>query len=607
MWFHTHLPCLPDAIVRFAALPFLAAALFACDGKVTKQEQPAEAGTGGVYLVDDFPGRDDREKINNALAAMENIEGEKTLRFADREYLVRPASKDSFDPVLGGTNLRNLTIDGSGAVLVALDSLDCRKGYFFRVGKFNDLSVKNLTLTYRPAPFVQGRIVSVDQANNRTAIALDPLFGDVEALVQTPMSKLWCRVGQSENALWPKQGSPSWMDVGVDDSGRLIAEPAGPGRVTVRAGFFDLALTLNGEYNWQPGDPLVIWKRGAQDGFYFEEGSGLSLDNIRVEAALHYAIKLRGVIGATVADCHVSPAPGAMISGSADGIDVQQSRDIVIEKCVLVATGDDAISFLNHGHGDNGLLFETRFGSPYPETNEDVVIRDNLIEGGNRNAILLLSSRAEISGNTLRHTRQYGIKFTGDDTRISNNRLTELGSFAAYRHITDELDTGVICSDEWNQRGASIRDNVIEDWHHMPAILLKSLTNARVTGNTFLMQNPGRLGETPFNPYLKTIPAVCVTHGHFNGATTRSSEIAIDDNVIQSRGGWRDAADAIVINGSHDRVEAKNNEIKTLSAAIDASPRLLPAGLSSPTDVLEIPPKSNLLETPQNKILSSDE
>jgi len=56
----------------------------------------------------------------------------------------------------------------------------------------------------------------------------------------------------------------------------------------------DPALTLNGEYNWQPGDPLVIWKRGAQDCFCFEEGSGLSLGNIRVQAALHYALKLRG-------------------------------------------------------------------------------------------------------------------------------------------------------------------------------------------------------------------------------------------------------------------------------------------------------------------------
>jgi nitrous oxidase accessory protein NosD len=148
-----------------------------------------------------------------------------------------------------------------------------------------------------------------------------------------------------------------------------------------------------------------------------------------------------GTDGVYLVDCHVSPATEAMISSSADGIDVLQSRDIVIEKCVLVVTADDATSFLNHGHGDNGQLFETRFGSPYPDTNEGVTIRDNLIEGGNRNAIILLAFRAEISGNTLRHTRQYGIKFGGDDTRISNNRLTELRSFAAYRHITDELDT----------------------------------------------------------------------------------------------------------------------------------------------------------------------
>jgi hypothetical protein len=165
----------------------------------------------------------------------------------------------------------------------------------------------------------------------------------------------------------------------------------------------------------------------------------------------------------------------------------------------------------------------------------------------------------------MRHTRQYGIKFVGNDTRISNNRLTELGSFAAFRHISDELDTGIICSDEWSQRGASICDNVIEDWHNMPAILLKSLANARVSGNTFLMRDPGRLGKTPFNPYLKSIPAICVTNGHVKGVETRSSGIAIDGNVIRSRGGWLDTADAIVIHGSHDRVEAENNPTNTIT------------------------------------------
>ena len=380
------------------------------------------------------------------------------------------------------------------------------------------------------------------------------------------MSKLWCRVGQNGNAHWPKQGNPSWMDVGVDDSGRMIAEPAGPGRVTVRAGFFDRSLTLGGEFNWQPGDPMVIWKRGAQDGLCFEQGSGLSIANVRVEAALHYAIKLRGVIGAAVTECHVAPPAGAMISSSADGIDVQQSKDVVIERCFLVATGDDAISFLNHGHGDNGQLFETRFGPPYPDTNENVVVRDNLIEGGNRNAILLLASKAEISGNIIRHTRQYGVKFTGDDTRIVNNRLTELGSFTAYRHITDELDTGVICSDEWTQHGASIRGNVIEDWHHMPAVLLKSVTNARVSDNTFVMSDPQRVSETPFNPYLKTTPAICVTRGHLKNEAVQSSNIAIDGNVFRSGGAWRDAAEALVIHGSHHRIEAKNNSNHTISS-----------------------------------------
>lgn len=534
-------------------------------------ERPGPELAGAtVYDVDDAPGDNDRDRIRHALAAVHGLSGRSILRFSPREYLVEPDALDSYEPVLGGAGFTNLTIEGRGATLVALNALDCEKGYFWKISRFENLVVRDLTLTHRPLPLVQGTIVHTDQIHNQTTVALQPGFDHLDRLYETPHAKLWCRAGLPENPLRPKPGSPSWMDVGVDGNGRAAAVVGDGGQVTLRVGAFSLDATLNGEFNWHPGDPIVLWKRGAQDGLCFEDGRGLLLQNVRVESALHYAIKLRGVMQATLRDCHVTPAAGAMLSSSADGIDVQQSRDVTIEHCTLVATGDDAISFLNHAHGVNGMLFEEKFPPPFPETNHGVLIRDNVMDGGNRNGILLLASNAEVLRNTIRHTRQYGIKFTGDNTRIEGNRFVQVGTFAAYQHVEDELDTGIICSDEWLQSNVSIRGNEIEDWSNMPGILLKSVRQARVEHNLFVVRDPARMASKPFNPYLASNHAICVTHGFFGRTLLACTEVLIRGNEIRSKGPWTSAEEAVFVHGEHASVVIEETRLVPIETAPEA-------------------------------------
>ena len=124
-------------------------------------------------------------------------------------------------------------------------------------------------------------------------------------------------------------------------------------------------------------------------------------------------------------------------------------------KLPINITGDDAISLLNHKHGDNGYEFEKRFQAPLPDTNKNIQIYGNYISGGNRNGILLLGEYAEVYDNELKNIRQYGIKFTGV-ILIVDNYFENIGTFSAYEHIQDELNTGIICSDEWEQRNISI-------------------------------------------------------------------------------------------------------------------------------------------------------
>ncbi len=548
--------------------------LLLTSGTFTEQATPPlrPAHPAAMFPVDAFPGHTDREKINHAFAAMRDTGGAKILTFSPREYLVTPLDLDTFEPVLGGTDLHDLVVEGNGATLVALDALDSQKGYFFKIRRFDNLTIRNLTLTYRPTPFVQGTILKADQPHNRTTLALDPAFHHLAQLQEGPHARFWCRVGTPGQPLHAKPGNPSWLDVGVDANRRVIAEPAGHGAVVIRAGGFSLADTRHGVHNWEAGDPIVIWKRAAQDGFCFEEGRNLRLENIRVESALHYALKLRGIQDAVLTGCRVEPARGAMLSSSADGIDVQQSRDIVIEHCTLIATGDDAISFLNHGHGDNGLAFEQKFPPPYPETNEGVLLRDNLIEGGNRNGILLLASRAAVLGNTLRHIRQYGLKFAGDQTRIESNTFQSVGSFAAYRHIQDELNTGILCSDEWIQSNVSIRHNTIADWFNMPGLLLKSVHQARVEHNTFILPDPTACTRKPFNPHLDQMKAISLTEGVMGASHFAGQDILIQNNRIQSRGGWNTPEQAIHVHGHHERVTLQDNHLERIETADFGAP-----------------------------------
>lgn len=515
-----------------------------------------------ILDVDRFPGPTDRERINQALAEVANMDGIKTLRFSTRDYLITPALTDTFEPILGGHGITNLLIEGNGAVLVANDALDCQKGYFFKISAFSNLVVRNLTLIYRPAPFVQGTILRTDQSNNQTTIRLDPAFAHIERLVQTPHSEFWCRVGRRDDPHLPKPDNPSWMNVGVESNGALRVTAQEDGTVTLAAGWIDLEWALHAHYNWASGDPFVLWKRAGQDGFCFEAGEQLALQNVRVESALHFAIKLRGLLGATLSGCEVVPSPGAMLSGCADGLDVQQSRDVLIENCSLLSTGDDAISFLNHRHGHNGEAFEQKFPPPYPETNERVMLRNNRIEGGNRNGILLLAFDAAVIGNRVSHIRQYGLKFSGNDTRVEDNTFRDLGSFSAYRHIPDELDTGIICSDEWDQYRAIIRNNRVEDWRNMPAVLLKSLHNARVTGNTFVMHDASMIAAKPHNPYLNQLKTVVVTDGNFDYTPRHGSELSIQGNQILVPGGvWTQADEAFFVQGDHARIAFSNNEL----------------------------------------------
>jgi hypothetical protein len=550
--------------VGCGAALMLALSLSACTPVVQPGQSPSATKIDpgpGILEVDHFPGPTDRDRINQALAKASLMEGPKVIRFTRRDYRITPLRPDSFEPVLGGRGLSDLILEGRGAVLVAQDALDCQMGYFFKLSSFSNLVVRDLTLCYRPTPFVQGTIVSTDQANNRTTIRLDPRFAHIEQILQTPHSELWCRVGLQEAPHLPKADNPSWMNVGIESNGAIRMAVNPDESVTVAAGWIDMEWALHAHYNWAPGDPFVIWKRSGQDGFCFEAGKQLVLQNIRVESALHFAIKLLGIENATLSRCAVIPASGAMLSGCADGLDIQQSRDIVIEDCTLVSTGDDAISFLNHGHGFNGQTYEKKFPPPYPETNERVLIRRNHIEGGNRNGILLLAFEADVIGNNLSHIRQYGLKFSGNDTRIEGNFFRSVGTFSAYRHIPDELNTGIICSDEWDQFRATIRNNRLEDWSNMPGILLKSLHNARVTGNTFVLRDTSTLDAKPHNPYLDSPKAIVVTDGNFEYKPRYNSDISIQANRFLAGSTWSRVEDAFFLHGNHARVTFRNNEM----------------------------------------------
>ncbi|MBF0199038.1 MAG: right-handed parallel beta-helix repeat-containing protein, partial [Planctomycetes bacterium] len=307
------------------------------------------------------------------------------------------------------------------------------------------------------------------------------------------------------------------------------------------------------EHNWQADDQIVIWKRGAQDTLYFEEGSGLEVLNITVDSSPHYAIKLRGISNINIESCQVTPKQGAMISSCADGIDVQQSKNISITNCKLIATGDDGISLLNHKHGHNGHYLENKFQEPYPASNLNAILENNTIIGGNRNGILALCKNLVIRANIIKHVRQYGVKFTSSNVKIVNNQFEELGSFTAYKHIKDELNTGIICSDEWKQTNILIQGNEFKNWHHMPGIMLKAVRNAEVIANTFVLEH----SSPQHNPGLETVKAIVIGMGEFNGHLLPCEDVILKDNIYQSEL-WSEKNHATFIQGQQNRIHIQD-------------------------------------------------
>jgi hypothetical protein len=472
-------------------------------------------GAVDSFQVDAYAGADDRTTINNAFVAMRALAGPKRLVFSPRTYRVTPREDDGYVPVLDLAGVGDLDVDGNGAVIEARNMLEVRQGYLLGCHDFTNVHLHDLCITYRPLTFVQGRITAVDQAANRVEVALEAGFDAIGALRSHATAALWCRAGQYGAPHLPKAHSPSWLAVASREGG-VAREDLGPGRWRLQAGGFDLARTVGGRYSWAVGDPLVVWQRGAQDALAAWSGRGLRLSGIVIDSALHFAIKVRGVEQVEIAACRVEPASGAWFSGSADGIDVQQCRDVTVHDCRIVANGDDAVSFLNHGHGQNGTRHETRFSAPLPDTNEDVRLYGNRIAGGNRNGMLLLATRCEVRGNTVEEVRQYGLKCTGDDALIIVNTFDGCGSFTAWRHIADELSTGIICSDEWTQRRWTVRGNTISAWYHMPGLLLKSVEQAVVEDNRFL---PGPRSTEDLAPHdgRHLNAAIRLTNGIFRG------------------------------------------------------------------------------------------
>lgn len=489
-----------------------------------------------TFQVDDFAAADDRTTINRAFAAMRTTAGVKRLRFSARTYVIASDPAAGATPLLDLADVRDLDLDGNGAVIEARDMLDAPGGYLLGVRAFADVRIRDLRITYRPLPFVQGRITAVDQAVNRVEVELVPGFDGIGSLRRHATAELWCRVGQPAEPHLPKAHSPSWLAVGDDGAGGVRREARGGGRWLLHAGGFDPARTIGGRHTWTVGDPLVVWQRGAQDALAAWDGAGLRLEGIAIDSALHFAIKVRGVTGVAITGCRIEPGPGAWFSVSADGIDVQQCRDVSVRGCRVVANGDDGISFLNHGHGHNGTTVETRFPPPLPETNEEVRIEDCHLEGGNRNGILLLAHRSLVTGNVLRHIRQYGVKCGGDDAVISGNRFEAVGSFTPWSHIADELETGIVCSDMWTQHRWTVRGNRFTGCYHMPALLLRALAGTVVEDNRIEVEGRDADDLRPHAPSVPRPVAIRIASGSFRGAPTRATGIILRRNQVVGAG-----------------------------------------------------------------------
>lgn len=270
-----------------------------------------------------------RVAFEAALAALVDAPGS-TLVVEPGTYRFDPPVGSDPEPHFKVQNLQQATIEGNGARLVMTDP--SRAALYFLGGA--DVTVRDLTVDYDPAPFTQGTITELSGDAKTITLELDkgypllshPMFDAAEGVTGT----IHTADGQFISGLPQEGGLHVRFASVVHRSGRR----------------FDLVRSnpINSR-GLSVGRRMAVTARRTF-GVAFTSVARPTVENVAVRTAPGMAIKTVLCDGPVIRDATVAPPPDTdrLIGAVADGIHVYDARaGPTIEDCRLERVGDDGI------------------------------------------------------------------------------------------------------------------------------------------------------------------------------------------------------------------------------------------------------------------------
>ncbi len=293
-------------------------------------------------LVSDYgavadDGKDDREALSAAFEACKELDAS-VLVFESGTYDIFQPEDEPTDTIsFFLEDMRNLTIEGNGATLLA------RTWHpLFRIHDSPNLHVKNLTVDCDPVPHAAG--VVVERGDGWFLLRLDEAYRNMpDATVDLvvgldPETKITRQIPNQQNYLLAQYYDRKTERVSPD---------------TVRVFLSEKPRTIS-EYTREIGAPEVgsyvllrLRARGAT-AFLFQKCDDLVVEDVTIYSAPGMGIYVQHATNAVLRRVHVVPGPGRVISTCVDSTHFNICRGtIVIEDCVFIGQMDDGSNMHN--------------------------------------------------------------------------------------------------------------------------------------------------------------------------------------------------------------------------------------------------------------------
>lgn len=508
-------------------------------------------------------GKNDLSAIREALKLAMEASPAKVVFESGRYILADEASAMSPNQFLALRKARDITLEGNGAMF----ELRNPELGFLAVVQSENIRVRNLSINYDPLPNTSGRIIEFDPADSRVRIELLPGHPELDSEpLQSVALKAWMCLHNPE--------VPGRLVAGANNFIRLDRFE----RVSPRV--YDIYFRKGSASRFQDAPEgsiaSIIGRKGGAQLFANRGNRSILYEGITVYSSPELVFVFVDTEGITLDACHILVPEGRFMSTNGDAFHAQNCRGpIRILNCTFEGQVDDAINIyskmglveslgakpgelvvtrkmaatarLPAGRflkGDSVVIYDILNGRVAHETvvsaSETAERRvqlasvpDSIDIADNERFVLFnqsLCRDVEITGNTLRNNRRFGVFLKASDVVIRDNLFDGMSG------------TAIMISYEKHYWEAGFSENVV------------------IEENTFLQA--GFEAGYLHNDYMGTITALPGAVEAFNGLPALDPELNAVEGIIIRNNLFEDPETKLILGYAED-IEVIGNQLRT--------------------------------------------